>query len=66
VQLDRKELRQVEDLYSQYVGPMAEFLLLEGIQVSRDFSELVDKLSESIPNSKEKTDFKLKVKQIAR
>ena len=64
--LDRKELRQVEDLYSQYVGPMAEYLLHECLQVSRDFSELVEKLTESIPNSKEKTDFKLKVRKIAR
>jgi len=66
LQLDRKELRQIEDLLSQYVGPMAEYLLHEGIQVARDFSELVDKLTEAIPNSKEKTDFKLKVKQITR
>lgn len=66
VQLDRKELREVEDLFSQYVGPMAEYLLQESLQVSRDFSELVEKLTESIPNVKEKTDFKLKVKRIAR
>jgi len=66
LQLDRKELRQIEDLFSQYVGPMAEYLLQESIQVARDFSELVDKLTEAIPNSKEKTDFKLKVKQITR
>jgi eukaryotic-like serine/threonine-protein kinase len=65
VRLDRKELRQVEDLYSQYVGPMAEFLLQEGIDVSRDFSELVEKLTEAIPNSREKTEFKRKVRQIA-
>ncbi len=64
LELDRKEMRQVEELFSQYVGPMAEFLLQESLQVARDFGELVEKLTESIPNSKEKTDFKIKVKKL--
>jgi len=66
LQLDRNEIRQVEELFAHYVGPMAEFLLQESLSAARDFDELVEKLSSAIPNSKEQTDFKLKIRKIAR
>jgi serine/threonine-protein kinase len=66
LQLDRNEIRQMEELFAHYVGPMAEFLLQESLSAACDFDELVEKLSSSIPNAKEQTDFKLKVRKIAR
>jgi len=66
LQLDRRERQQIEDVFSHYVGPMAGFMLDESLASARDADELVQKLSEAIPNPKERTDFKLKVRQIVR
>jgi len=62
---DQVKLRQVEDLYSQYVGSKAEYLLYDGILKSRDFNELSEKLQESIPGLLQKTDFKIRLRKIA-
>lgn len=65
LQLNRKETRQLAELFSEYVGPMAELLLQDCLQNATDFNELVKLLTNSIPNEKEKTDFKMKVNKLA-
>lgn len=65
LQLNRKEARQLTELLSEYVGPMAELLLQDNLQHAADFSELVKLLTQLIPNEKERTDFKLKVNKLA-
>jgi len=63
--LDRANARQVEELYAQYVGPMAELLLQDCLADASDFDDFIERLLDSIPSTDEKTDFKLKVKQFA-
>jgi serine/threonine-protein kinase len=65
VSLRGKELHEVENLYAQYVGPMAEFMIQEVLDDAADFEELVERLTDSIPSADEKTDFKLKIKKLA-
>ena len=63
--LNQEAYQKVEAVYADFVGPMADILLQEGLDTAGSFDELVDMLLESIPNKNDQTDFIVKVKQLA-
>lgn len=63
--LNKEAYQKVEAVYADFVGPMADILLQEGLDIAGTFDELVDALLESIPNKNDQTDFIVKVKQLA-
>ncbi len=64
-QLEGSALNEVELLYAEYVGPMAEMMLQDIISESSDYDDFVMRLAEAIPTEVERTDFRLKIKKIA-
>lgn len=63
--LNQSAYQKVEAVYADFVGPMADILLQEGLDTAATFDELIDSLLESIPNKSDQTDFIVKVKQLA-
>jgi len=54
----------LETLFAEYVGPMAEILIEEHINEAKGFDDFLDKLLSAIPSQEERTDFRIKVKQV--
>lgn len=63
--LNQEAYQKVEAVYADFVGPMADILLQEGLDTAATFDELIDSLLESIPNKADQTNFIVKVKQLA-
>ena len=60
-----KEIAQIQQLFTEYVGPMAEFLVPDCLSNSANLDEFIENLLDSIPSQEERTDFKLKARNIA-
>jgi serine/threonine-protein kinase len=60
-----EEIAKVQELYAEYVGPMAEFMVADCLSNASNFDEFVNNLLDSIPSQNEKTDFKIKIRNVS-